>query len=402
MPDMHTEFDIFWMTRDPGDFRRGFARTVEILNISPETFSDRMKQYGFIDTPDERSLRRLIPLKSTSGSYKSTKRLRSAIHMSAVVEACRIALEKVPSSDRERDPHLRRLLELGEQMEKEISAPLLASLRHPDAIRSAAIYTPTTIMQMLNFIGTQINVSPRAFVDIASMFFKDWTGELPERPLQRNFIGYRFHSTPKKIVKSFVALFSPSISEPYCRFGIFFNDGLSDTPRETRGLLFPMAEAIYFFGQTDNGTGLKLMAFDNLRTGRLPRRYFGLALTMDNGGQPVAARFIMEPTEHSDDVAADCGLKDLEDVRSEIGEELNAIRNVIGFDVEGELLLGDRVVGQDAMVAEVGRRMSGPLGEQVRLRGSDGEVREFNPASARDYTFNAALPMPGPSTRTER
>jgi hypothetical protein len=229
-----------------------------------------------------------------------------------------------------------------------------------------------------------------SFQDTARAFFEDQGREPPVEPIQRRFVCYRFANVPGKIVKSFIVITSPSKAEAYCSFSNYFVAEPADKPRKTKGIIIPMKSGLYLLGQVGNGRGLKVMFMPDKRDDheRPMEDFQGLMLSFDENDGPIAARFVMTPSDCMNHADAGCGIWPIQKLRQEIGpDNLRNIRNRVEFNLEGALMLGLSGLTQDAMVEETERRMLGD-GAETSLT-LDG--KPFNPADSRFYTFNSAL-----------
>jgi hypothetical protein len=237
-------------------------------------------------------------------------------------------------------------------------------------------------------LAAAIDIGP-ADVESAHEAF---AGRSRPAPSELYYLCYRFHSTPRKVVKSFMAI-KPATDLVHATF--FTNvavDAGAHAKRISRGLVLPAGERLlYFLGSVVDNNALKIIVLERPRSPR--DSYVGLIVCIDDDGSVVAGRVLMKKTAFTNDVEAGIGPPiDVEEARHELGDEdLDKIRNRISFKVEdGQPVFYD---GQKLSTPQLVTRVREVLqtdGKPLFTYGTpDGD--EFNPADELFYTFNAAL-----------
>jgi hypothetical protein len=249
-----------------------------------------------------------------------------------------------------------------------------------------ATVTDSDIGSLIHLLAKQYGIKPSDFIDIGAFFFPELQNQpLPEKPLRARFAMYRFHSKPKFVVKTFTSIESPTIETPACVFSNYFDTSNAKGLRRTDGIIVPTKNVLYFVGGMLGAAGLKFMAVK--RQSRGPEALRGLVMTLDEDDELIAARFVMMHTEALSHTDAEVGVYPLAKVRNEIGSHIDQIRNRIPFQLEKTVRLGNTVVRQDEIADETRKAFDRKGGKKLMAD----KTHFFNPASDREYTFNAAL-----------
>lgn len=239
---------------------------------------------------------------------------------------------------------------------------------------------------LIEVLRKEMDTSPGDFARVVNALFTD--AQLAAGEKFATFACYRFHSLPGRIVKSFMVFVAATDRFPAGTFRHFFQG--SDPAveaRETRGVIIPGRSYMYCLGAMRQHEAVKVMLIKR-PSGRGAPKLRGLTLSMDDE-MPIAARVLLKKTSADHHTKAGIGIYDLDDLREELGEDLDKLRNRVEFELEDSppVLFKGKEITQDRMVAEVASHFMSPDGTPLLTK--DGE--EFNPAAHDGYTFNSAL-----------
>ncbi len=110
-------------------------------------------------------------------------------------------------------------------------------------------------------------------------------------------------------------------------------------------------------------------------------------MTSDDDDELVSARFVMKRTDVDNHVDAGTGIYPLSKMSSETAGLIDELRNRIPFRLEKKIRRGKKLIEQEDLAQETLKAFEQKGGAPIL----DENDRVFNPASDKEYTFNAAL-----------
>jgi len=240
---------------------------------------------------------------------------------------------------------------------------------------------------LARLIGATLGVSE----DTMRAAYASMGGSKKKNSPQLNFLCYRFHSNPKLVVRSYLAVVPPTelICAPF--FVNVAMEAEATDKRFTRGIVIPRGDLLYFIGDIIGNSALKLLVLN--RPSTASRTYVGMVLCVDEDRTQIAARILVKECDFvSDTEAAVAPPMDVEAARAELGDtDLDKIRNRIPFEIED----GNPVL--EAGAAIDAKQLREDTRDALMIDGKPlfmtRNNRPFNPADGSHYTFNAALAM---------
>ncbi len=251
----------------------------------------------------------------------------------------------------------------------------------------AETITPPPIVDVVGLLRQFLQVPSEAFDAMNHEFFPNIDlANLPPCSAMLFFNMYRFHSEPKKIVKTFTVIKSPIVARPFAMYSNFFVSGDPENARRSEGIIIPTKDFLYLLGGVNKGTGLKLVALERRAHGIGDVRH-GLTITFDENETMVAARCIFVPTKAQRHEEAGANVYPMDKIETEVQGFVEQLRNRVSFELEETIKVDGTPKSWDAMVHALGDILGGL--QKPRIVFEDG--RAFNPADPHSFPFNAAL-----------